>query len=363
MPSRPAPLDLDLISSNNVEPAAVSSDADPKQTDTHHLTHDDRPYTPTKNEATPQDVPLTDDDDDDHDDQKDDTTSDRPVSWRELPKKDQLFVLTLARLAEPIVQAGLSSYMYFMIHSFDPSMSDAEVSSRAGFLNGSFNLAQCLTAVWWGRAADQAWMGRKNAILCGLAGALISSVGFGFSKSFATAVFFRALGGALNGNVGVMRTMISEIITERKYQPKSFLIMPLTFNVGMLVGPLLGGWLQSPVDTFPNVFGPGSALGGADGVVWMRTFPYALPNLVNAMFLFLAMSLVFFGLREVSARFPYRLTLLRCYPADTHRQARHARLRHHGARCFPSAFQRRRPAQFQRLHLLQTGRILGTIRS
>ena len=28
---------------------------------------------------------------------------------------------------------------------------------------------------------------------------------------------FRAMGGALNGNVGVMRTMISEIIKEKKY--------------------------------------------------------------------------------------------------------------------------------------------------
>lgn len=28
---------------------------------------------------------------------------------------------------------------------------------------------------------------------------------------------FRTLGGALNGNIGVMRTMVSEIVKEKKY--------------------------------------------------------------------------------------------------------------------------------------------------
>jgi hypothetical protein len=42
-------------------------------------------------------------------------------------------------------------------------------------------------------------------------------LGFGFSKTFVQAMVCRALGGALNGNIGVMRTMISEIIKEKKY--------------------------------------------------------------------------------------------------------------------------------------------------
>lgn len=44
----------------------------------------------------------------------------------------------------------------------------------------------------------------------------ISVLGFGFSKKFYQAMFFRTIGGALNGNVGVMRTMISEIVREKK---------------------------------------------------------------------------------------------------------------------------------------------------
>lgn len=45
---------------------------------------------------------------------------------------------------------------------------------------------------------------------------VVSVLGFGFSRSFYQAMFFRIVGGALNGNVGVMRTMISEIVREKK---------------------------------------------------------------------------------------------------------------------------------------------------
>lgn len=75
--------------------------------------------------------------------------------------------------------------------------------------------------------------------------------------------------------------------------------MPFTFNVGILVGPLMGGWLQNPVQLYPKVFGPGSRLGGKDGVAWMLTYPYALPNLVTASILALATLLCVLGLEEV----------------------------------------------------------------
>lgn len=133
----------------------------------------------------------------------------KDVTWRSLPHKDQLLILTFARLAEPLFQNSLSSYMFFMLQSFDPSLDDSAISSQAGILTGAFTAAQCITAVFWGRLADQPFMGRKNIILVGLVGSFFSSVAFGFAKSFWTAILFRTLGGALNGNVGVMRTVSS----------------------------------------------------------------------------------------------------------------------------------------------------------
>jgi hypothetical protein len=139
-----------------------------------------------------------------------------PVTWRSLPRKGQLAILTLARLSEPLTQTSLLAYMFYQLKSFNPSLPDSTISAQTGVLQGSFTAAQFVTAVLWGRAADSDRIGRKRVLLVGLFGTCLSCVGFGFSTSFAQAAVFRTLGGALNGNVGVLRTMISEIIREKK---------------------------------------------------------------------------------------------------------------------------------------------------
>lgn len=160
-----------------------------------------------------------DDSDSDHDDvlRAPVEAQEKPVTWSSLPKKGQLAILTFARLSEPLTQTSLQAYMFYQLKSFDPSLPDSTISTQAGILQGSFTAAQFLTAVWWGRLADAEWMGRKRVLLIGLLGTCISCLGFGFSRSFAAAAVFRTLGGMLNSNVGVMRTLIAEIIVEKKY--------------------------------------------------------------------------------------------------------------------------------------------------
>lgn len=74
----------------------------------------------------------------------------------------------------------------------------------------------------------------------------------------------------------------------------------MCFNIGVIIGPILGGSLADPVNSFPSLFGPGSALGGQDGVWWMQRWPYALPNVLSAIFIFMSVIAVFLGLDEVS---------------------------------------------------------------
>jgi MFS family permease len=93
--------------------------------------------------------------------------------------------------------------------------------------------------------------------------------------------------------------MISEIIKEKRFQSRAFMVLPMTFNVGVIIGPILGGILSDPVNSYPWLFGPGSFFGGQDGVWWMKNWPYALPNLVSAIFLTISFTAVFLGLDEV----------------------------------------------------------------
>jgi hypothetical protein len=143
-------------------------------------------------------------------------TKEAAVTWSSLPKKGQLAVLTIARLSEPLTERSLAAYLFYQLKFFNPSLPDRTIASQGGMFTAAFAAAQFLTAVWWGRAADTPWIGRKRVLLVGLFGTCVSCLGVGFSKSFAQALFFRACAGCLNGNVGVMRTMISEIIKEKK---------------------------------------------------------------------------------------------------------------------------------------------------
>ncbi len=66
----------------------------------------------------------------------------------------------------------------------------------------------------------------------------------------------------------------------------------MTFNIGVIIGPILGGILSDPAGSYPNLFGH---------IEFFQRFPYATPNLVSAFFLFCAMMGVWLCLEEVSA--------------------------------------------------------------
>lgn len=129
---------------------------------------------------------------------------DGPVTWMSLPRKDQLTILFLCRLVDFLQVASLQVYVFYQLKSFDDSLSDAQISSQAGLLQGAFTGAQVLTAFLWGRAADASWCGRKFVLIIGLFGTAISCVGYGIASSFWVAVFWRAVGGGINGTVGIM---------------------------------------------------------------------------------------------------------------------------------------------------------------
>ncbi|KAI5856177.1 MFS general substrate transporter [Durotheca rogersii] len=216
-------------------------------------------------------------------------SSQKVVAWRDLPRKKQLVVITLARLSEPLVQTSLQAYMFYQLQWFESSLPDSVIASQAGILHASFTAAQFFTAMLWGRVADSTWAGRKTVILIGLLGTLVSVIGYGFSTKFYQALLFRCLGGATNGNVGVMRTMISEVVHEKKYQSRAFLLLPMTFNIGVIIGPILGGILSDPAGSYPDIFG---------NMDFFLQFPYAAPNLVSAGFLLIALVMCWLFLEE-----------------------------------------------------------------
>lgn len=84
-----------------------------------------------------------------------------------------------------------------------------------------------------------------------------------------------------------------------RYQSRAFLLLPMCFNIGVIIGPIIGGSLADPINSYPQLFGPGSFLGGKDGVWWMKRWPFALPNILSAIYIFSAFLAILFGLDEV----------------------------------------------------------------
>ncbi|ETN37205.1 uncharacterized protein HMPREF1541_08195 [Cyphellophora europaea CBS 101466] len=221
----------------------------------------------------------------------------RPPSWSSIPHKAQLAIICSVRIADFFQQASLQAYMYYQLKSFSPSSSDADISFQSGVLLGVFTAAQIFTGIIWGRVADSPGWGRKRVLMVGLVGQGISCLGVAFSGSFTTAVVWRGLGGAVNATVGGARTALSEA-TEKRYHSRTFLILPLAWNVANIFGPMVGGVLSDPVLNYPGLFGAGSVFGGADGVGWMTSWPYAAPNIFSALVCFADAALIFLGLRE-----------------------------------------------------------------
>lgn len=136
-----------------------------------------------------------------------------PATWLSLPRKNQLAILFMCRLVDFLQIASLQAYMFYQLRSFDPTLSDATISSQAGILQGCFTASQVLTAILWGKLADANWGGRKTVILIGLGGTAVSCLGYGFSTCFWQAACFRALAGGINGLVGVMSVITSYTFT------------------------------------------------------------------------------------------------------------------------------------------------------
>lgn len=90
------------------------------------------------------------------------------VSYASLPKKKQLAILCLARLADPLASTSINSYLFYQLQWFNSSLSDAEIATQAGLLVGAKTAAQVCSGLVWGRIADSSSGGRKAVLLVGL---------------------------------------------------------------------------------------------------------------------------------------------------------------------------------------------------
>lgn len=161
-----------------------------------------------------------------------------------------------------------------------------DVGFYTGILAASFFLGQALSVSTWGALADK--FGRRPVIIIGLLGSGASMLWLGFASTFAETLAARFVCGALNGNVAMNKVYMGEITTAAN-QAQGFSWLAMTWGVGLILAPTLGGFLADPGTQFP-----GSILDTA----LTEEYPYALPSIVAAAVGFTAMLLALFFLPE-----------------------------------------------------------------
>lgn len=121
----------------------------------------------------------------------------------------------------------------------------SERSIILGFLLGIFSVAQFFGAPILGSLADK--YGRKKLLLLSIAGTLLGYVLFAIGiaeRSIVLCFISRALDGFTGGNISVAMSAISDI-TEEKDRAKNFGLIGMSFGLGFILGPFIGGILAN----------------------------------------------------------------------------------------------------------------------
>ncbi|KAI0833428.1 MFS general substrate transporter [Trametes gibbosa] len=187
-----------------------------------------------------------------------------------LPKL-QIFILLLMQLAEPITSQCIYPFINQLVSELDITGGDEKkVGYYAGLIESLFFATEAMFIMQWSRISDR--VGRKPVLLTGVGGLCISMILFGLSKTFTALVLSRCLVGMLNGNIGVIKSMMADL-TDSTNIAQGFAFMPVMWSIGGTVGPLIGGQLAKPHDRWPTLF---------PGAFW-QYYPYFLPCAASAL--------------------------------------------------------------------------------
>ncbi|EKM78054.1 hypothetical protein AGABI1DRAFT_114886 [Agaricus bisporus var. burnettii JB137-S8] len=208
-----------------------------------------------------------------------------PLPW------SQYSLVLLLQLGEPMTSQVIYPFAPQLIRDLGITGGDeTKVGYYVGIMQSLFFFTQAWTVLHWSRLSDR--VGRKPVILIGLFGLSMSMYCFGLSTTFWGLVMSRALNGALNGNIGVIKSMMAEL-TDSTNIAQAYAYMPIAWSTGGTLGPIIGGSLSHPAERFPSLFGNSE---------FLKKYPYFLPCAVPATYTVCAWLITYIFLKETVQR-------------------------------------------------------------
>jgi MFS family permease len=181
--------------------------------------------------------------------------------------KLQILLLCYARLMEPLAFFSIFPYIAEMVHR-NGNVPVSHVGFYSGLIESLFSATQVVVLMLLGARANR--LSRKKTLIVSLAGMSIGPALFGLSTSLWQMALLRSLTGGFSGANFIIRTMIGEHCSA-KTVAKAFSWYSVAGNLGIFLGPIIGGALVDPATQYPLVFG---------GLAFFERHPYALPGFV-----------------------------------------------------------------------------------
>ncbi|TWU73225.1 hypothetical protein ED733_004914 [Metarhizium rileyi] len=190
-----------------------------------------------------------------------------PVRAAKPLPKVQIALLCYARMMEPIAFFSIFPFIAQMVQR-NGKLAESDVGLYSGIIESIFSATQTVLLIFWGRLADR--VGRKPVLIYSLCGLAVGPAVFGFATTIGEMILFRSLAGVFSGSSLIIRTMIADHSTPET-QAVAFSWFAFAGNLGIFLGPILGGALADPVTQYPRLFGR---------LALFQEYPYALPGLV-----------------------------------------------------------------------------------
>ncbi|OAJ36455.1 hypothetical protein BDEG_20626 [Batrachochytrium dendrobatidis JEL423] len=181
----------------------------------------------------------------------------------------RVMVLASALFCNTFMASMLLPFLSFMVSDFGIAPTPKDIGKYSGYLVSSYMVGQFLFSYRWGYMSDV--YGRRPILIIGLLLTGTSFLIFGFSKTYTMALASRFANGLVNGIMGVCMTYMSEITNETN-QGSGFAILGTARASGIVLGPIVGGFLSAPSTKYPKWF-PKKSL--------FDIYPYSLPCMIG----------------------------------------------------------------------------------